>query len=111
MTVWLLRFVPDSGGQPIDARYKTEGAARDARSKARNAVNTQEDRNRVHLVDDFGLEYDVLLKNMSWIILDPPQSMKSDKALNDANHIAAREAGVVPKERPPYGWPGGSSLQ
>ena len=106
MTVWLLRFVPDSGGQPIDARYKTEGAVREARQKARNSTSP-----RIHLVDDFGLEYDVLLKNMSWIILDPPQSMKSDKALNDANHIAAREAGVPTKERAPYSWPGGSSLQ
>ena len=99
MTIWLLRFVPIGGGSILDARFKTEEGAREARSRAR-----RESGPRVTIVDDFAIEFDVLVAQMSMILLNPPQSMASDKALHDANREAAKHAGILQEK--PFGWPG-----
>ena len=93
MTLWIVRFAPHGGGQTFDARFKSIEAARKLFNKTGDYPVTE----RLFVADDFGLEARVYPAHYAILLLNPDKAYESDKALNDANHAAARALGLGTK--------------
>ena len=91
MTIWVLRFAPYEGGATVDAYFLNE-----TRAKALFGGFKESDIN-VEFADDFGIMVSYNPIRGMLILTNTDASAQFNKALNDANHDAARKFGIVPR--------------
>lgn len=104
MSIWIVRFLPYAGPHLIDARFRSEKAAR----KIYDAASAEfvSESAEFRFKDDFGLGFSIRPGECACVLTNVESNAAAQAALSEASHDAARLYGLAEGQLKP-----GSTVQ